>query len=248
MTSQWVKTSQAGTPHRVKEFFHSLVATLLGGDIEKNDKNGLGDVVNFDLSFGVEIKASDNGHPWRIDVEQKARHADTLPFPLTYYLYTLCGYKNRNWVKKNETPRRDRRSRVFQPLARIKAKVDQFRYLESKVHEVYVLDLAILTAIEQWATIRRGDFAAKPHQETFRVHRAPLRTLKADPGKDLTARGLDASKFRWFEQEVAVEMALPTVGVFRPRFSLFVLAECQLMPYLQAEIEKRVMREVGVVA
>jgi hypothetical protein len=90
---QWRKTRQRNTPKTVGTFFEKIALTLFDGTRGHDSE---GDLVIWHVPLGMEIKASDNNHTFRIPIDQLEKYyALAQGFPFEYFLYGLFCYRNR---------------------------------------------------------------------------------------------------------------------------------------------------------
>lgn len=225
--SNLARTGKANTTNQVAEFAHHLIAHLLKGKLTWNEDQRFGDVWNPDLRLGIESKASDNGHPWRISLEQLERHADP-PFPADRIVYALFGYRGRGRLKNGErrppSIRRKGAHPVISLLARKRTKLGKFRFLARRVDTVYLLDTAVVQALSKTHTVRVGGHAARPRVRHLFLGRRDLCSLRYSLGARRMCReiGLDRRSFYHARTDVLVTVTIDD-NVFTAEFTLITL-------------------------
>jgi hypothetical protein len=163
---------------RVGEFFEHLAKATVGGEFNENEDIRYGDLIDLKLYLGVEVKSSDNGHPFRIGLNQKRRYEEML-FPLDHFAYCFCSYKNYVRAKRAEglLRTRGRKAGMITLLHRYDKKAEQFKVLADTVDEVFLIDLEVMNALEKKIGIFPSSHPGRQGEREMRLIRRDLRPL-----------------------------------------------------------------------
>jgi hypothetical protein len=170
------RTGTTNTTHQVAEFYHHVVSSITRGQVATNGHQELGDVYNDKLALGVEVKSSDNRHSWRISISQLNKHARSIPFPLSSYLYAICSYRSNGWFKRGEKKPRGVKATTYSMMARLTSKNERHEFLAKRTDELYLLDIKIIHALARRHGTITGAFAGKP-EKALKLNRDILRQL-----------------------------------------------------------------------
>lgn len=181
---QWRRTRQHDTPGRVGRFFEGVAHRIFGGE---PSNNGEGDIVDWKLGFGMEVKASDNNHSFRLPVDQIKHHGTLLGgFPLQWFLYGLFCYRNRT---KRGYPRRSL-------LKCCQDEIATGQFLAQNVDALYILELPVIEALWKMYGSVFMRLPCQDGREVVQVQRTQLQTfLEADQRSLFEQMGLAPSQW-----------------------------------------------------
>lgn len=223
--SNLARLGEANTRHQVAEFFHHVAAQLVLGQITTNGEQKYGDVVNFDAGIGIEVKSSDNRHPWRISIKQLQNHVELkedFTSPLVDFLYFLPDYKNNEWVGKSGKRPRGLKSITYSPMGRLKTKVERQMFLKEHVHSAWLLDIAIVEAMARRDGTRMAEFPDKADHPFLRLRRRDLRIFLKNASRELRSLRLDPRRFELRRRQVRVTVRIDN-HAYVTKFTLFSL-------------------------
>lgn len=155
--------------HVVGTFFEEIVCWLLGA--EKTDvMEGDGRILD-GIGVGIEVKGSDNNHPFRVETCQLDSHQKLLGFPLDAYVYCFCGYKNKE-TSRLATLRGKSRCKL---LGRLKNRQDVESFLAQNFNTLFIVDIHVLLRIRQNAVY--GLLIGKREEGSLKLRRTDLNLL-----------------------------------------------------------------------
>ncbi|MEX2010196.1 MAG: hypothetical protein WD874_00095 [Parcubacteria group bacterium] len=186
---------QNDSRNRSGHFFEQLGLAIVGGEINREHRQ-FGDIVNDELSLGVEVKAGDSNNGLGIRVGQKRMYEEVqrLGFPYSHFAYLLCCYVNES------SPQKIRGKRSPRPLSLLKNKWEKYSFFARDVNKVFLLDLAVMNALEKKVGITTCRHPEREEEEDIRIRRrelepfcngngtAYLKTLGLDPRKWLIGK------------------------------------------------------------
>lgn len=216
---------------RVGEFFQHLAIEAIGGQFVKKEEDlRYGDIADWKLRLGVEVKSSDNGHPFRIRIKQKRTYEEIL-FPLDCFAYCLCSYRNRVSARKIEGYLRTRgkKAKTMTLLHRFDKKSDQFKLLSQKVDDVFLLDIEVMNALEKKMGIYPSSHPGRQGEQEMRLRRRDLRPLvNGSFSPIMTELGLDPKD--WVSGKYLIEKSvvipstdLKTSQTYNTKFVLYTI-------------------------
>lgn len=149
-------------------FFELVARKTLSGKVPPISERS--DVMNTEVDFQVEVKASDNNHHFRISSPQREFHSAKVPFLLDTFLYMLFAY--RTSLRRDSEKRTSRMHEAFQGH-------EQFTVMKEWIHDVFLLDIEVINAFERLLGAEfgkhAGDGAQYPMLELKRTrHLRPL--------------------------------------------------------------------------
>lgn len=159
--SSWTRMRKKNTTGRVAEFYSQLVRSVLGGDVVDRWSDSGSDLTNETLGIEVEIKASTNDKHFRISSRQRSRYVEKLSFPLDHILYALCSYRGKQWVGAT----RSKPGHTGSHLNRTRTKQDFLTGLAGLTDDMYLFDIDVISAFENYLGISAGKFAGTSRTE-----------------------------------------------------------------------------------
>lgn len=207
MASPSALKRHARTRLHVGEFFQELITVLINGEQVTDDT--LGDVVNWRFGLGIEVKASDNNHPFRISLRQHKRYVGSRNFPHSRFAYGLCAYRNRERIRAAKRKRNGKRRLPAKRslLGRIMSRGAQFEHLAENVTDVFLFDLEVMTALASRSrTIDGGAFAGDGrHEQVAILTRQQLKRFNRwSFNRVMREIGLDPRGWKYTAREVCV--------------------------------------------
>lgn len=163
--SLWQRTRRRNTPKRVGDFFEGIALQLLKGE---RGNNGEGDIVNWRGETGIEVKASDNNHAFRLPIEQLEHHRHVSQgFPLSSFYYALFCYRNRAG-----------RGRRRSLLAGCREDSAFLAMLAQGVDTLYLVDVGLLVACVKAFGTKCGCLPCNPDQHVLTLDRRLLQSIR----------------------------------------------------------------------
>ena len=207
--SSWMRMRRKNTTGRVGEFYARLIQSVVGGTAGSSFDNG-SDILNHQLGFEVEVKASSNNQHFRISSSQKLRYLEKTPFPLDCFLYALCSYRGKG---------SDKRSR----LSRCRTKAELFGVLAERTDEVYLFDIEILNAFERKLGVLTGRYVGNgAKEEVFTMQRKRDIRLFWNGRRLESMNSLGLRSSDWTFGSVELEENLSVGGrIYAASFTLF---------------------------
>ena len=148
--------------HVVGTFFEKIVCWLLGAE-ETDVMEGDGRILD-GIGVGIEVKGSDNNHPFRVETCQLDRHQNQLGFPFGAYVYCFCGYKNDHSLKSKVSPLPGKKM-----LGRLKTLHDVESFLAKHFNVLFIVDIHLLMKLRQNAV--PGLFIGKKGEGSLKLRR-----------------------------------------------------------------------------
>jgi hypothetical protein len=218
---QWKATRNKGTPQRVGKFYMHLAQHIFGGKITSDE---LADIVDWGNGIGYEVKGSDNNHSVRIRSTQLKKHKDSTieSFPLSWYMYCICCYRNKIWEQPGA------------PLKKCRGANNVFQYLAENITTVYLLDHRIIDAIGIHVGRKKGAFIDREDESISIGHRL-LEQFRIHPEKILFELCLQGE---WHSSSTMVDF---TFTLQKKRYSVSTRVVQVVHADLKHQFDKRIV-------
>ena len=196
-----LKTNQSGRPEGVGNFFELLTQELLGATSLDCD---LGDLVMWDTSTGVEVKATSGSDGHRLALDQLTSHRATASGFLNSYVYCLYRYRNR----------RREGTTYLRPMSCCKTRYDLHRYLAHNVMQLLLVDIGLIGAVQQKLGLTKGRLPGRPNEPLLYLpHRFLHQFQRGNEHSIFNFLDLNRSNWTIREWNVAQPLTLsPRVG------------------------------------
>jgi hypothetical protein len=154
----------------VGRFFEDLAKKMLNGSECPSDE---ADMANWKGDVGVECKASDNIHPFRIEVTQLWRHVESwnLGFPFRHYAYCLFKYE------RERKPKNGKRKSLHK-MCRNRERLRLF--LAQRDITAHILDIEVVKALHERLGSAIGAFPGGPASYALTLPHAYLARFGED--------------------------------------------------------------------
>lgn len=157
---------ESGLTVKVGAFFQSLVMHLFGGT-----SSTICDFEHEATNTGVEVKSSDNNHPFRIALPQLLTHLKSLDFPFDNFVYVLIGYTN---------------GKAYSGEGRLTTQLSEHNqghllkpFLSSQAKRMFILDARVVSMLDGIHGPMTGSIPCHPNIKTIDLNRADLRRIIA---------------------------------------------------------------------
>jgi hypothetical protein len=186
----------------VGDFGQNIVAELLDCSISPRGNTDFADLFSENLGIRVEVKTCDNNHRFVFKHKQLRGYQDedSVPFPISDTLYALLGYRNRKSIKDHKLRPKRLRSKTFSELARLLLPGEQAQYLADRVDELYLLDLDVVTALEDILPTSTNYFPGHQGKTSMSAGRSELRSLFRDSDFSRLCRTLKLKECSWVRE------------------------------------------------